>query len=169
MVRHVSVDAFFFKLKKLKLLFVVASHTREATIAAAKSLGITTIELQHGSPARGKLNYDYISGIKKRNSPNFFSSFGEFWSKNCKLPIDKNKIISFGNPYLYKKINSYSHIVKEDRLVLISQGLPILAKFARDISKQFSKKLIVEHKPHFIEFYVIKLCVIHNTQIKKNH
>jgi len=144
---------FFFKLKKLKLLFVVVSHTREATIAAAKSLGITTIELQHGSPARGKLNYDYTSGIKKRTFPDFFLSFGEFWSKNCKLPIDKNKIISFGNPYLYKKINSYSHIVKEDRLVIISQGLPILAKFARDISKQFSKKLIVEYKPHSREFY----------------
>lgn len=143
----------FFKLKKLKLLFVVISHTREATIAAAKSLGITTIELQHGSPARGKLNYDYTSGIKKKNFPDFFLSFGEYWSKNCKLPIDKDKIISFGNPYLYKKINSYSHIVKEDRLVIISQGTPILAKFARDISKQFSKKLIVEYKPHSREFY----------------
>ena len=37
--------------------------------------------------------------------------------------------------------------------MIISQGTPILAKFARDISKQFSKKLIVEYKPHSREFY----------------
>ena len=38
-------------------------------------------------------------------------------------------------------------------MVIISQGTPILAKFARDISKQFSKKLTVEYKPHPNEFY----------------
>ena len=63
---------FFFKIKKPKTLFIVVSHTQEATIAAAKSLGITTIELQHGSPVRGKLNYDYTSGIKKKSFPDFF-------------------------------------------------------------------------------------------------
>mgnify|MGYP000934513419 FL=1 len=110
---------FFFKFKKPKLLFVVVSHAQEAIIAAAKSIGITTIELQHGSPARGKLNYDYTSGIKKTNFPNLFLSFGDYWSSNCKFPLDDNKIISFGNSYLHKKINSYSHILKEDRLVII--------------------------------------------------
>lgn len=142
----------FFKLKKPKLLFVIVSHTKEAIIASAKSLGITTIELQHGSPARGKLNYDYTSGIKKTSFPDLFLSFGDYWSLNCKFPLAENKIISFGNPYLYNKINSYSHIVKEDRMVIISQGFPSLAKFAQDISKQFSKKLIVEYKPHPREF-----------------
>ena len=138
----------FFKLKKPKLLFVVVSHTQEAIIAAAKSLGITTIELQHGSPARGKLNYDYTSGVTKKSFPDLFLSFGDYWSSSCKFPMDKDKIISFGNPYLYKKINSYSHIAKEDRLVIISQGFPILVEFAKDISEQFSKKIIVEYKPH---------------------
>ena len=144
---------FFFKLKKPKILFVVISHTREVTIAAAKSLGITTIELQHGSPARGKLNYDYTSGIKKRSFPDFFLSFGNYWSSNCKFPINENNIISFGNPYLYNKISSYSHIIKEDRIVIVSQGTQILAKFAQDVSRQFSKKLTVEYKPHPIEFH----------------
>ena len=144
---------FFFKLKSPKLLFVVVSHTQEPIIAAAKSLGITTIELQHGSPARGKLNYDYTSGIKKTNFPNLFLSFGDYWSSNCKFPIKKKNIISFGNPYLFKKINSYSNIKKENRLVIISQGIPILAKIAQDISKRFSEKIVVEYRPHPKEFY----------------
>ena len=147
------VMRFFFKIKKPKTLFIVVSHTQEATIAAAKSLGITTIELQHGSPVRGKLNYDYTSGIKKKSFPDFFLSHGEYWSSNCKFPLSENKIISFGNPYLYNKINSYSHIKKENRIVIVSQGTQILARFAQDLSRQFSKKIIVEYKPHPREFY----------------
>jgi hypothetical protein len=143
----------FFKFKKPKNLFVIVSHSQEAIIAAAKSLGINTFELQHGSPVRSKLNYDYSSGIKKRSFPDFFLSFGGFWSSNCELPINKKKIISFGNEYLYKKLDFYSNTPKQNRLVVISQAHPILAKFAQDIRKHFPKKIIVEYKPHPAEYY----------------
>jgi hypothetical protein len=148
-----SIMHLFFKLKSPKILFIVVQVNQEAIIMAAKSLGITTVEMQHGSPARGKLVYDYSSGIQKKSFPDFFLSFGNYWSSNCKFPIKKNNIISFGNPYLFKKINSYSHIKKENRLVIISQGIPILAKLAQDISKQFLGKIVVEYKPHPREFY----------------
>ena len=144
----------FFRFKTPKILFMVISHSREPIISAAKSLGITTIELQHGSPARGKLNYDYDSGILKKSFPEFFLSFGDYWKSNCKFPLKEKNIISFGYPYLYEKVNLYSNIVKENRLVVISQGFPILSKFAINISKHFSKKLIVEYKPHPREFNV---------------
>ena len=148
-----SIMYLFFRIKNPKIVFIVVQVNQEATIMAAKSLGITTVEIQHGSPARGKLVYDYSSGIQKKSFPDFFLSFGDYWSSNCKFPIKKNKIISFGNPYLYKKINSYSHIKKENRLVIISQGIPILAKLAKEISKQFYEKIEVEYKPHPREFY----------------
>jgi len=150
---YYPIMRFFFKFKKPKILFVVVSHSQEAIISAAKSLGITTIELQHGSPSRGKLNYDYSSGIKKKSFPDFFLSFGDYWQLNYKFPLDKNKIISFGYPYLHSKLNSYSNIIKEDRIVIISQGTEILAKFAQDLSKHLSKKIIIEYKPHPKEFY----------------
>ena len=143
----------FFKFKKPKNLFVVVSHSQEATIAAAKSLGVNTFELQHGSPVRSKLNYDYSSGIKKGSFPDFFLSYGDFWSSNCQLPINKKNIIPFGNQYLFKKLDYYSDIPKENRLVVISQAHPILAKFAQEIRKNFLKKIIVEYKPHPAEYY----------------
>ena len=144
----------FFKLKKPRLLFIVVSAGQEAIIAAAKSLGISTLELQHGTPSRGKLNYDYTSGIKKMSFPDFFLSFGDYWPPDCKLPLDEKKIVSFGNSYLYNKISLYSHIAKEDRLVVVSQSdlTSDLSKFAQEISKQFSKKIIIEYKPHPYEF-----------------
>ena len=44
--------------------------------------------------------------------------------------------------------------LQEDRLVVISQSdlTSDLSKFAQEISKQFSKKIIVEYKPHPYEF-----------------
>ena len=144
----------FFKLKKPKCLFIIVSSSQEAIISAAKSINIPTIELQHGSPARGKLNYDYSSGIRKSSFPNWFLSFGEYWQKDCKFPIENNNIISFGFPYLNSQKIQYSKILKENRMVVISQ--PVIAKklteFAIQISEKFSNKVIVEYKPHPAEY-----------------
>ena len=146
---------FFFKIKKPKLFFIVVSEEQEAIIAAAKFNKVLTLELQHGSPARGKINYDYSSGIKKTNFTDKFLSFGDYWTSDIKLPIKRSEIIPFGFPYLYKKVHSYSHIVKENRLVVISQNDNVsnLVNFAKKIKKNFSKKIIVEYRPHPVELY----------------
>jgi len=148
----------FFKIKKPKLFFVVVNEDHESIIAAAKSIGIVTLELQHGSPSRGKMNYDYSSGIKNSTFVDRFLSFGEHWTQNFSLPIDDSKIIPFGFPYLHEKISLYPHITKENRLVVISQidNLKNLVNFTKKISKKFSRKIIVEYKPHPSEFYAPK-------------
>lgn len=145
---------FFFKIKKPKLFFIVSSNYNEPIVAAAKSLGIITIELQHGSPARGKLNYDYSSSIKKNSFPDFFLSFGKFWTSDILMPIENKNIISFGFPYLQNKISLYKNINKEDRLVVISQmyNSKELADFAIKINNRFNKKITVEFKPHPLEY-----------------
>jgi len=116
----------FFRNKKPTHLFVVVSAFREPIIAAAKSLNIPTYELQHGSPARGKLQYDYSSGLTKVTFPDYFLSFSDFWTKEVVLPIDKQKVIAFGYPYLAKKFADYEATEKENLLIIISQ--PGLAK-----------------------------------------
>lgn len=148
------IMSFFFKIKKPKLLIIVVSAGQEAIISAAKSLNITTLELQHGTPSRGKLNYDYSSGIEKKSFPEYFLSFGDFWPLDCELPIEKTKIIPFGYPYLFNKKNKYSNIKKENRLVIVSQSdfTNQLSSFAQKIVKKFSNDIIVEYKPHPYEY-----------------
>lgn len=148
------IMCWFFKFKKPKLLFIIVSSGQEAIISAAKSLGIVTLELQHGTPARGKLNYDYSSGITKKTFPDFFLSFGDYWPSDCKLPLANEKLVPFGNIYLNNKIFQYSHVKKEDRLVIVSQSdlTQELSKFAIEIRKLFFGKLTVEYKPHPYEF-----------------
>ena len=134
-------------------MFIYYSWLSRSNNFAAKSINIPTIELQHGSPARGKLNYDYSSGIRKELFSNWFLSFGEYWQKGCRFSIENNNIISYGFPYLNSQKMQYSKILKENRMVVISQ--PVITKlteFAIQISKKFSNKVIVEYKPHPAEY-----------------
>ena len=145
----------FFKVKQPSHFFVVVSAGHEAIIAAAKSVGVVTYELQHGSPARGKLNYDYSSGMKKRSFPDWFLSFGEFWSRDLVLPLQEERIIPFGYPYLAKKASEYSNINKENLLLIISQPVHAraLAEFAKEMAEYHKYSIKVEFKPHPAEFY----------------
>ena len=137
-----------FKIKKPKKIFIICSPGFEAIIAAAKSLNIQTYELQHGSPSRGKLNYDYSSGISKFSFPDYFLSFGSFWTRNIKLPISDKNIIPIGFPYLNKKRNL--KLKKLNQLLIISQigKSKELINFALKIRKILSKKINIIFKLH---------------------
>lgn len=147
----------FFKYKKIKGFITVGITDNEAIIAAAKSLGINTLDLQHGSYARGKMNYDHTSAIKNSSFPNFVLTFGNFWSSKFSFPIKEDNLISFGYPYLNEKYDKYSHIKKENRLLIVSQGLEQiengLVDFALKAKDFFPKNLIIEFRPHPSSFF----------------
>lgn len=63
---------------------------------AALSLGIETVELQHGT---GPLTIWYPDNTEIRQFPKWFFSFGDFWSHSTKLPIPEDHVISTGFPY----------------------------------------------------------------------
>ena len=146
---------YFFAIKKPSHFFIVVSTGHEAIIAAAKANNIVTIELQHGSPARGKLNYDYTSGVKKKSFQDYFLSFGKYWTNSITLPIKKEKIIEFGYPYLKQVANEYSAIEKDNLLVIISQPVHSikLVKFAIEFKKRHGHHIHVVFKPHPAEYY----------------
>ena len=140
----------FFKIKKVKALVLVVSAGSEPIIQAAKDISIPTIELQHGSPQRGKLNYDYSNSIIKKSFPDYFLSFGDYWNKNITLPIKNDKIISFGYPYLSSKYSLYKKNEKEENFVIISQPVHFakLANLAIVLNNKFKNSIKVIFKPH---------------------
>jgi len=148
---------FFFKIKKPKKVIVVNSIGYESMIEAAKSLSIVTYELQHGSPARGKLNYDYSSGLKKSSFPDFFLSFGKIFTNDIKLPISQKNIIEVGFPYLNKKLSNTLNLLKKENIFLIiSQPNPIskiLIDFSLNLRKKLSKDVRILYKPHPSEIF----------------
>jgi hypothetical protein len=119
-----KVQKFFLKkilnIIKPKICFLVVSAGNEALISVCQDLNILTYELQHGSPSRGKLNYDYSSGIGKTYFPDFFLSFGEYFRKSCVLPLKSNQIIPFGYPFLQSKKKD-PKATKENRVIIVGQ------------------------------------------------
>lgn len=90
-----------FRLINPKVVVLTVSTGFEAIIDAAKSLGIVVFELQHGSPGRGKLNYDYSSGIQKTYIPDQFLATGPGFHCEKYLPSGISQIINFGSPFLH--------------------------------------------------------------------
>ncbi len=60
----------------------------------AYETGIKVIELQHGT-----ISPWYPDNITIRQYPQWFFTFGDFWTSSIKPPLPKNRIMSMGFPY----------------------------------------------------------------------
>jgi hypothetical protein len=101
---HRWLYAILFRHTKASSLILSVSAGNEAIISAASLCGLKVIELQHGTPVRGKLNYDYSSGINKEYAVDYFFGYGGFFSRDLEVLPRKIQRVALGNPYLQKKI-----------------------------------------------------------------
>lgn len=133
-------------------LLLVRSAGQEDWVAAARSLGIPSAELQHGSPARGKLNYDYSSGVGKRLFPDVFASFGSFWTEGVTLPVGGERIVELGFANL--SAPDQPEVIRRDQLLIISQPdvADSLERFSCDLVATIPESVSVVYKPHPAEF-----------------
>ncbi len=69
----------------------------------AKRLGVPTIELQHGT-----ISTRYPDNIRIRQHPDYFFSFGDFWSRRINLPVAEDHVLSMGFPYHDMMMEAYS-------------------------------------------------------------
>lgn len=68
---------YFFKLKKIKGVFVVVSYTKPGIIMACKKLSIPVIELQHGVISKAHYAYNVTKKIDDTFYPNYLFTYGE--------------------------------------------------------------------------------------------
>jgi hypothetical protein len=95
----------------------------EDLIEVCKSLGIETVELQHGViyPFHAAYSYEGDSR-KKENFADYVLIWGDYWKSDVEYPISKNNVISVGFPYLESKKDSYPEVAKKRQIIFISQG-----------------------------------------------
>ncbi len=126
---RVSVSSFiydlFFKLKKPKLFILEdASYGMSAHILfVAKKLNITTAEYQHGYV--GLQHRAYNHNLKylehKKYFPDYFLTYGEYWSSQCRL---FSETVAIGSPYLERRLEGYKVNYKSEKILLfISSSL----------------------------------------------
>ena len=145
-------------------------------VSAAKKLKIPTLELQHGSPVRGKLNYDYSNGINHSSFPDWFLCFSKFWKKDLEklLPINSEKILIFGFPYInsfYKKevTNKSEFYEFNNKKVILILSQPTIANelidFTIKLRESLDKEIKIIFKPHPFE-YKSKEKILHKLSLK---
>jgi len=136
-----------FKKRKPSKIFLVVSYVRAQLIAAAKDNGIRVIELQHGVISPYHLGYNFPNRKKELSYfPDEFYSFGDYWREVVQMPIDKSQIITYGFPYMDKKLSKYKGYNKISKQILfISQGVigEELANFAYNVSKELKDYKII--------------------------
>jgi len=90
---------------------------------AAKNLGIPVGEYQHGMLSLAHTAYNYspqLPEIYKFYMPDFFMSWGKYWSQNSRMPIN---VFDIGNPYLSNSISQKKHIQKKEQILYISSTI----------------------------------------------
>jgi hypothetical protein len=134
-----------------KVVVLAQGYGYEDLIEACSSLGIPTVELQHGAINAYHVGYSFAGkiGIKK-NFPDYLLTWGDYWSSAAEFPTEKKRVLSVGFPYIESKKNLKS--TKKKQIVFVSQETVgvALSKFAKELSsnKNLDYKIVYKLHPH---------------------
>jgi hypothetical protein len=134
-----------------RTVFLVVSYGKEELLEVCKSLGITTVEFQHGTIDRYHLGYSYPQGTAtKRAFPDYFLTFGDFWKNLGVIPLPSERIIPVGYPFFEEEIKKHLGSQKKKQILFISQGTigKELSKFAVELTKSLDDSITVIYKLH---------------------
>lgn len=131
-----------FKKRNPKMVFVVVAYENHAIVAAAKSLGIEVIELQHGTITDYHLGYSYPERTRMNGEIPYFPdkilSFGDYWMNEKTSPIAMENIIPIGFSYFEAQSKDFIGLnVIDNRILFISQG--VIGKYLSGIAFEFAK------------------------------
>jgi hypothetical protein len=164
-----SLFIFLFKIKKPKLVFMTdyCNIVNQAAINAARTLGIKTIELQHGDISPKHPAYNVYSNINKDLFPEYLLVFGiktkdTFNDEN--YFIDKKNVFPIGNMYIDYINNEYElpqklkndfikYRIKYKKIVAISSQYTIeneLISFLKNAAR-ISKDILFIFVPRSLE------------------
>ena len=132
-----------FTKRKPKMIFVVVAYENQAIVKAAKDLGITVCELQHGTITDYHLGYSYPQKTRLNGEISYFPdkilTFGDYWINNETSPISRDNVIPIGFPYFEVQSKDYINIqAKNNQVLFISQG--VIGKYLSKIAYEFARQ-----------------------------
>ena len=118
-----------------------------SAIDAAKSLGIPTIELQHGRINSHEAYSYFENNLYGKYLPNYFFTYGEWWNLQINLP-SYCKVISIGNSFLQSQLLCCSSL-KETKQICFFSGPPT----GKDLSEFVAKNIALLKKEGYKVVY----------------
>lgn len=126
---------------------------RQHMAMVCRKLGIVYAELQHGAVRLNDFSYNYgeafFNNEKLKNIlPSYFLTFGEYWSKNIRIPSQKKTV---GFPFLQNFAKNTKSNVK-DLILIVSDGdspeqSKTLIDYVTDYAEQNGLKIILKLHP----------------------
>lgn len=112
-----------FRLTRPKAIYFVCGYDHEAAISAAQTLGIKTVEFQHGTMGRGHLGYDFKGWGNVPYFPDHILAWGQDWFRTTSFP-GRCRIHLVGAPHIVEAINeARMRISRQPKMMLVlSQG-----------------------------------------------
>lgn len=139
-----------FKKRNPRMIFVVVAYENQAIVAAAKDLGITVLELQHGTITDYHLGYSYPKKTRLNGEIKYFPdkilTFGDYWIGEETCPVSRDNIIPIGFSYFESQSKDFMDIhVNDNQILFISQGVigKYLSKIAFELASQLKDYNII--------------------------
>ncbi len=138
---------FLIRTKKIKKCFLVQNRYHNGLYLAAKELGVSVVELQHGEITRNHIVYSYPESLQ--NDDNIYTpaavlTFGDFWLKDCNYPCVDIK--SIGNHFYHLPRITANNEKTKDVLVVSDSGSCMFLE-------QLVKEIIDNNPNNRIHFY----------------
>lgn len=137
-----------------QIAFLTAAYNgRETFVEACQAEGVPAVELQHGVVTKYHMGYSFPNE-DKHVFPEYFFSFGEYWSDAVDLPIPDENVFPVGYPYLEDRAAAFEDVGRKDRILVISQphSGTRLSEFALAIAECESIESDVIYKLHPKEY-----------------
>jgi hypothetical protein len=137
-----------------EVAFLTSSYNgRETFVEACQAEGIPVVELQHGVITKYHMGYSYPYD-NKNVFPDYFFSFGKYWSEAVDLPLPNENVIPIGYPFLEQRASEYQHVATKDQVLVISQPpyAGNLSRFAVALSESTAADETVVYKLHPKEY-----------------
>jgi len=162
---HYLYNKLFDKFDPKAIFLEDASYgSRSYILKWAKARNIITIEPQHGALSKNGIAYNYgnailNSDIYKEHLPDYFLTYGEYWSELIKLPVKK---IPIGTPNYsenIKKVPVTKNNSTKTKILIISQGTnpDMIKKIVLEISSIVdTSKYDISFRPHPRELSMLK-------------
>ena len=141
---------------KPKLVLLVASYGKETFVEACKEQGIPVAELQHGVVSPYHMGYSYPGPRRvKRDFPDYFLAFGDYWRERVDFPISRERIYSVGFPFFDLESRKYMQAPKKNQILFLSQGTigRALSEFAVSLRKSGHCNYEIVYKLHPGEYH----------------
>lgn len=106
-----------------KVVVLAKSNGRETLIEVCQILDIPVVELQHSMVHPHHYIYSFPGPERtKQHFPDYFLTFGEYWSDAVEFPIPNENVIAAGYPYFESERARYSDKDTHEQVLFISQG-----------------------------------------------